>query len=110
MHQEVIEIPDGKMADHINYDGMDNRACNLRAATHSQNMCHRKKCSGATHSKYKGIYWHKNTGKWQVQITCEKKKIHLGCFRDEIEAAKAYDRAAKKYHGEFSCLNFPEAS
>jgi hypothetical protein len=40
---------------------------------------------------------------------CNKKRIELGYFRDEIEAAKAYDRAAMKYHGQFACLNFPDA-
>ena len=108
MHQEVIEVGDGKVADHINYDGMDNRRANLRAETHSQNMCHRRKCSGATQSKYKGIHWRKDLRKWIAQIRFEKKLIHLGCFRDEIKAAKAYDRAAIKYHGEFACLNFPD--
>ncbi len=51
----------------------------------------------------------RSTRKWEVMITFERKKIHLGCFRSEIDAAKAYDRAARKYHGEFACLNFPES-
>ena len=108
MHREIIEVGDGKMVDHINHDGMDNRSGNLRAATHSENMCHRKKRSGATQSKYKGIYWRKDIRKWLVEIKFNKKRIYLGCFRDEIEAARAYDRAARKYHAEFACLNFPE--
>ena len=108
MHQEVIEVGEGQMVDHINHDGMDNRGENLRAATASQNMCHRRKRSGATQSRYKGIYWRQKVGKWQAQITIERKRICLGHFRDEIEAAEAYDRAAIKYHGDFASLNFPD--
>ena len=108
MHREVIEVGEGEVVDHINHDGLDNRGENLRAATASQNMCHRKKRSGATHSKYKGIYRRKKIGKWQAQITFEKKRICLGHFGDEIEAAEAYDRAAMKYHGDFASLNFPD--
>jgi len=110
MHQEIIEVPEPMVVDHINHDGMDNRRANLRAASRSENMYHRKKCSGATHSKYKGIYWRKKNRKWQAMITFERKRIHLGCFRNEIEAAKAYDRAAMKYHGEFASLNFTECA
>ena len=108
MHHMVIKIPDGMVIDHINHDGMDNRSNNLRAATYSQNLYNRKKRSGATYSKYKGTHWHKIHKKWAARITFEKKTIELGYYLSEIEVAKAYDRAAKKYHAEFACLNFPD--
>jgi len=88
---------------------MDNRGANLRAATRSQNMYHRRKSSGAKQSKYKGIHWKKRNRKWEAMITFQKKKIYLGYFRSEVDAAKAYDRAARKYHGEFASPNFPES-
>ena len=109
LHQEIIKVPEGMVVDHINHDGMDNRRANLRPATHSQNLCHRGKRSGATQSKYKGVYWRKKNRKWQALITFQRKKIYLGYFRSEIDAANAYDRAARKYHGEFACLNFPQS-
>jgi hypothetical protein len=109
MHQEVIKVPKGMVVDHINHDGMDNREANLRAATYSQNLCNRKKRSGSKYSKYKGVSWKKVNRKWVARIGFEKKEMHLGYFHTEIEAAKAYDRAAIKYHAEFASLNFPES-
>ena len=109
MHQEVIKVPDGMVVDHINHDGMDDREANLRAATRAQNIRNRKKFAKSSSSKYKGVYLRKKTRKWEVKITFERKKIHLGTFCDEIEAAKAYDRAAIKYHGDFASLNFPQS-
>jgi hypothetical protein len=108
MHQQIIKAPKGKVIDHINGDGMDNRSANLRAASYSQNMYNRKKQSGAFTSKYKGVCWSKAKRKWLASVGHEKKQIYLGYFHSEIEAAKARDRAAKKYHGEFVYLNFPE--
>lgn len=109
MHREVIQVPGGMVTDHINHDGMDNREANLRAATRAQNLCNRKKFANSSSSKYKGVSWVKRVRKWQACITLKNKKIFLGYFRDEIEAARAYDRAARKYHAEFACLNFPDA-
>ena len=108
MHQMILKVPKGMVIDHINHDGMDNRSANLRAATRAQNSRNRKKFSRPCSSKYKGVWWHKDSLKWQARIIFEKKIIHLGTFKNEIDAAKAYDEAAKKYHGEFACLNFPE--
>ena len=108
MHQVILEVTKGMVVDHINNDTMDNRSANLRAATTAQNSYNRKKLSRQCSSKYKGVWWHKSSLKWQTRIVFEKKRIHLGTFKNEIDAARAYDEAAKKYHGEFACLNFPE--
>ena len=108
MHQIILKVPEGMVVDHINHDGMDNRNANLRAATKAQNSYNRKKISRPCSSKYKGVSWHKKSSKWEASITFEYKGIHLGIFKNEIDAAKAYDKAAKKYHKEFAALNFPE--
>ena len=49
------------------------------------------------------------TKKWAVIICYKRKNIIIGYFEDEIQAAKEYDKAAKKYHGEFASLNFPDS-
>jgi len=41
-----------------------------------------------------------------ARIRLNGKNNYLGRFSDEIETAKAYGRAAKKYHGECASLNF----
>ena len=108
MHREIIEVDDGLLVDHINHKSIDNRKANLRPATPTQSNRNRRKFSGSSNSKYKGVYWKKHIKKWVAQIGVNRKVIHLGCFEKEIDAAKAYDQAARIYHGEFAALNFPE--
>lgn len=92
--------------DHINGIGLDNRRENLRPATTSQNTANSRKPAGKYTSSYKGISWHSNEGKWRACVTVNGKKISLGYFTDEIEAAKAYDRAAIQHFGEYAKTNF----
>lgn len=105
MHRMILNAPNGYEVDHINFNGLDNRKCNLRIASRSQNQANRPKTWDGT-SKYKGVHWHKLNKRWIVQITIEGKNINCGAYKDEIEAAIAYDRAAIQYFGEFAYLNF----
>jgi hypothetical protein len=105
MHRQIMNPRKGLLVDHRNNDGLDNRRGNLRFATSSQNMHNRRKIKNTT-SKYRGVWLTK--GKYESQITYRGKRIDLGRFESEIEAAKAYDKAAKKYHKDFARLNFPE--
>ena len=70
------------------------------------NRPHIKKKSA--HSKYRGVTLEKRINKWQTQIRINGKHKIIGYFNDEIEAAKAYDKAARKHHKEFAVLNFPK--
>ena len=60
-------------------------------------------------SKYIGVSWHIRRNQWRANIRDENGKIKsLGGYNNEVDAAKAYDKACLKYHGEFAVLNFPE--
>ena len=93
-------------ADHINLNCLDNRRCNLRIATNSQNNANKGKQKSAIYSEYKGVSWDKRRGKWYSQISKNNKCKFLGYFNDEVKAAKAYDIAAKRLYGEYAFLNF----
>lgn len=98
--------------DHIDLDKDNNSPDNLREATNGQNMYNSNKQSKYRNSKcssiYKGVSWHSRDHKWQANIRVDKKLLYLGSFKDEKEAARAYDRAAVKLGQEFSRLNFPD--
>jgi hypothetical protein len=110
LHREIMDAPKGLLIDHRNGDGLDNRRDNLRLATHSQNQCNKRKTGSKTSSRFRGVYFDKRRVQWQGYIRYNGKRMYLGCFKSEIEAGKAYDRAAREYHKEFARLNFPESA
>ncbi len=87
--------------DHINGNRDDNRRCNLRAATESQNKCNtprrRNNCCG-----YKGVHFHKETGKWRARIKFRGLICELGLHDTATLAHSAYVHAAHRLHGEFA--------
>jgi hypothetical protein len=92
--------------DHTDGNGLNNTRDNMRDASHSQNGANTPKRAGTT-SRFKGVSWHKNSGKWIAVIQIDGKSKYLGLYTDEIEAALAYDRAARQIFGEFGRYNFP---
>ena len=104
LHRVVIQAKQGEIVDHVNGDKLDNRKINLRICTKAQNNQNRK-TSKLNKSGYNGVSWCIRNKKWVTQIQYENKKIHIGYYIDLIDAAKAFNDAAKKYHGEFAKLN-----
>ena len=107
-HDLLINPPINKEIDHINGIKWDNRKINLRICTHAQNQ----KNSKSLIKKYKGVYKDNFTIpgkiKYYAQIKVNGKNKHIAYCKSEREAAIAYNEAARKYHGEFACLNIIE--
>lgn len=114
MHRVIMESELNRLllrseyVDHINRDGLDNRLSNLRIVTAKQNSHNLARNISKKTSQYKGPTWEENRSQWKVSIQINGKSINLGRYYDELDAAKAYDKASKHFHGIYGYLNFPE--
>ena len=93
--------------DHISGDRADNRMTNLREATRAQNSQNIKSARGSS-SRFLGVSWDKASEKWRAHIRIDGKTKNLGRFDDEMEAARAYDNAARAAFGEYANPNFED--
>jgi hypothetical protein len=110
MHQFIMNPPQGKVVDHIDGNGLNNRRGNLRICNRQQNACNsrRRKAPNAS-SPYIGVYRYKNRpDKWYVKVQCVGDVTNLGPFDSALEAARARDYQAVACFGEFAHLNLPE--
>ena len=104
MHQFIMRPPKGKVVDHIDGNGLNNRRANLRLCTPRQNRRNtrpRRKTSAFLGVSRRG-------SKYLARIKHDGRQLYLGLFDDEIEAARARDRKACELFGEFAWLNFPD--
>lgn len=107
MHRLIMGLVpgDGLIVDHINGNGRDNRRANLRVCTHVENI--RNMATKGGSSLFRGVTRRnqKRGTKWIAQIMVNRKQYYLGIFNTPIDAAKAYNTAAKNFFGEFARLN-----
>lgn len=104
MHRLILGTNSTLDVDHINGNGLDNRRENLRVCTRSENLQNsRKHCKSS--SRFKGVYWEPRRKRWVAQIRHNKVKKYLGSFGSEVDAAAAYDSAAKNLFGDFANAN-----
>jgi len=113
MHRLLMKTPKGFQVDHIDHNGLNNQKNNLRNCSFAQNQMNKIM---SKNSKYLGLshftcnYKGKEYFYIKATIMVNRKKIHLGCFKTDEEAAYAFDKAAVKYRGEFANLNFKQST
>jgi hypothetical protein len=90
-----------ELIDHINGIRHDNRIENLRICNDSENARNRAKSSNNT-SGYQNVVWNKSNRNYNVQITVNKRKMHIGVFDDVELAALVAEEARHKFFGEFA--------
>ena len=106
MHRLITGASKEFVVDHIDGNTLNNRRSNLRVCSNAQNLANSRTDWTTNKAGYKGVCWKKKERKYSAQITVNYTAIHLGYFTDPIEAAKAYDKAARKHFGEFAKTNF----
>lgn len=106
-HRILLNAPIGLDVDHLDGNTLNNQKKNLRICTRVQNLqntgkYNRKK---GTTSSFKGVSWRSDSNNWRARIKVGTTFKGLGSFNNEVEAAKAYNKAALTYFGEFARLN-----
>lgn len=95
IHRYIMEPPKNKVIDHFNGNPLDNRRCNLRTATQSQNMQNRIGPASHNRSRTRGVTW---TGyKWLAKLTIEGEVIEVGRYDNYRVAVHEISKARSEY-------------
>lgn len=106
MHRVVMGAQKGQQVDHVDGNKLDNRRANLRICTNSENRRNQKIRKDSSHN-FKGVE-RRTKGfrtRFYARIMVDGRRLALGGYETELEAAHAYDRAAAKHFGSFARLN-----
>jgi hypothetical protein len=106
LHKFIMGEKDNLQIDHINEDKLDNRKCNLRFCTRSENI-HNKRSSRKNTSGFRGVCWDKERNKWMAYININGKRKTIGRFLDKNEAARMYNNFVIMYYSDSRWLNNP---
>lgn len=100
-------IPEGMQINHKNHDRADDNINNLELVTPSENNRYTRRHKDSR-SGYKGVTYNKEHNKYSARICVNYKSKFLGYYSCPIEAARAYDKAAREHFGRFAILNFSD--
>lgn len=106
MHRLIAACDKASQVDHINGDRLDNRRANLRCASAADNRRNARFARRGA-SGYRGVY--PAGSRWMACITVDNRQRYIGTYDTKEEAARARDADARKLHGEFADLNFPDS-
>lgn len=105
LHRIIAGTPRGMVTDHVDCNPLNNTRANLRVCTQRENALNRTRpfwCG----RRYRGVQ-KESRHRWSAAIATKGRQFKLGSFDNPEDAARAYDDAARKLHGEFARLNFP---
>lgn len=107
LHRVIMNAKNGRKVhiDHINHNTLDNRKCNLRIISASNNLKHRKSRNKNNTSGYRNVTWSSKENCWIIQLQIEGKRKRFGCFNDVHEAGKVAEEMRQKYYGEYKGSN-----
>lgn len=105
MHRQILNLNDSNvLCDHRDGNGLNNQKENLRTCNQAQNLMNRGANKNSS-TGIKGVFMNNTGTRWRAYIGFKGKMKYLGSFRTPLDAATAYNTAAKELHGDFAQLN-----